>query len=149
MITKNYKITLKALSQSGKTYTKMYFVMFVLGRFQQLITIKSTRVTRQNTSAIDHIITNSIIPTGFKSGIIKTDISNHFPIFFCYKYIAEKEDAKKEFTYKRRFSDQSIETFKLRLRDINWSKVRLHRNANEACIIFLTLLIHYIMNASQ
>ena len=35
--------------------------------------------------------------TGFKSGIKKTDISDHFPIFCCYKYIAEKEDAKKKF----------------------------------------------------
>ena len=30
-------------------------------------------------------------------GIIKTDISYHFPVFFCYKYIAEKVDAKNEF----------------------------------------------------
>ena len=64
---------------------------------------KPTLVTRQTASAIDHIITNSKMYTGFKSGIIKTDISDHFPMFFCYKYIAEKEDAKKE--YKRRFSD--------------------------------------------
>ena len=47
----------------------------------------------------------------FKSGVTKTYISDHFPIFFCYKYIAEKEDAKREFIYKRRFSDQSIGTF--------------------------------------
>ena len=33
----------------------------------------------------------------FELGIIKTDISDHYPVFFCYKYIAEKEDAKKEF----------------------------------------------------
>ena len=52
--------------------------------------------------------------TGFKSGIVKTDISDYFPIFFYYKYIAEKEDVKKEFIYKSRFSDQSIETFKIK-----------------------------------
>ena len=73
---------------------------------------KPTLVTRQTASAIDHIITNSIMCTGFKSGIIKTDISDHFPVFVCYKYIAEKEDAKKELIYKRRFSDQPIGTFK-------------------------------------
>ena len=83
---------------------------------------KPTRVTRQAARAIDYIIANSIIDTGFKSGIIKTDISDHFPIFFCYKYIAEKEVAEKKFIYKRRFSDQSIGTLKIRLRDINWSK---------------------------
>ena len=67
-------------------------------RFGMIPTInKPTRVTRQTASAIDHIMTNSIMDTGFKSGIIKTDISDHFPIFFCYKYIAEKEDTNKEF----------------------------------------------------
>ena len=55
---------------------------------------KPTRVTRQIACAIDYIITNSIMRTGFKLGIIKTDISDHFPTFFCQKYIAEKEDAK-------------------------------------------------------
>ena len=80
---------------------------------------KPARVTRQTANVIDHIITKSIMHTGFKSGIINADIPDHFPIFFCYKYIAGKEDAKKVFIYKRRFSDQSIETFKVRLRDIN------------------------------
>ena len=37
--------------------------------------------------------------TRFKSGIIKSDISNHFPIFFFYKYIVGKKDAKKGFIY--------------------------------------------------
>ena len=70
--------------------------------------------------------------TGFKSAIIKTDISDHFQIFICYKYIAEKEDAKKEFKYKRKFSNQSIGTFKLRLCYIHCSKVRQYVKANEA-----------------
>ena len=56
------------------------------------------RDTRQTASTINHIITNSLMHTGFKSGIIKSDMSNHFPIFFCYKYIVEKEDAKKKFS---------------------------------------------------
>ena len=45
---------------------------------------KPRRATRQTPSTIDRIIKNSILHTGFKSGIIKTGISNHFPIFFCY-----------------------------------------------------------------
>ena len=111
---------------------------------------KATGVTRQtHDTDIDHIITNSIMHTGFKSRIIKTDISDHFPFFFCYKYIAKEEDAKKEFICKRRFSDQSIGTFKLRLRGVNWSKVTKSRNANEPYINFLTLLVHYMINASK
>ena len=101
---------------------------------------KPTRVTRQTANPVDHIITNSIKHTGFKSEIMKTEIPNHFPVFFCHKYIAEKEDAKKEFIYKRRFFNQSIGTFKIRLCDIHWSKVRQCRNAIEAYIIFFNII---------
>ena len=62
---------------------------------------------------------------------MKTGISDHFQFFFCYKYIAEKEDVKKEFKYKHKFSNQAIGTFKLRLCYINWSKVRQYRKVNE------------------
>ena len=55
-----------------------------------LTTNKPTHVTRQIASATDHIITNSKMHTGFKSGILKTDISDHLPIFFYCKYIAAK-----------------------------------------------------------
>ena len=43
---------------------------------------------------------------GFKVGIIKSDASDHFPVFFYYKYIAEKENAKKELIYKHKLSVQ-------------------------------------------
>ena len=48
---------------------------------------KPTSVTRNTAIAIDHIITNSAINAEFKTGIIKTDISNHFPIFFTFKRV--------------------------------------------------------------
>ena len=50
---------------------------------------KPTRVTRKTTTAIDHIITNSIINAEFKTGIVKTDISDHFPIFFIFKCVVD------------------------------------------------------------
>ena len=110
-------------------------------RFGMIPTInKPTRVTRQTASAIDHITINSIMHTGFKSGIIKAEISDHFPIFFCYMYLARKKDVKEEFIYKRRFYDQSIGRFKLRLRNINWSKIIQCRNANEPNINFFSII---------
>ena len=45
---------------------------------------------KKNTAAaIDHIITSSVINAEFKTGIIKTDISNHFPIFFILKCVVD------------------------------------------------------------
>ena len=82
---------------ANKTVQNFVNLMF---RFGMVSTIsKPSCVARQTDNAINHIIKKSIMHTGFKSGIIKTDISNHFLILFGYKYIAEKEDAKKKFRY--------------------------------------------------
>ena len=45
---------------------------------------KPTRVTRETSTAIDHILTNSFIDTIIKTGIIKSDVSDHFPISFLF-----------------------------------------------------------------
>ena len=61
---------------------------------------KPTRVTRNPASAIDHIITNSVINAEFKTGIIKTDIIDHFPIFFIFKCVVDTTAAREEFICK-------------------------------------------------
>ena len=43
-------------------------------------TRKPTRVTTNTATAVDHIITNVIINTEFKTGILKSCISNHSAI---------------------------------------------------------------------
>ena len=45
------------------------------------IVIKPTRVSKPNATIIDHILTNSFLNTNCSTGIIKIDISDHFPIF--------------------------------------------------------------------
>ena len=42
---------------------------------------KPTRVTKNNATLIDYIITNSFTDQENLTGILKTDISDHFPIF--------------------------------------------------------------------
>ena len=56
---------------------------------------KPTRVTRQTACAIDYIITNSIMHTGFISETIKTDISDHFPIFFVISILLKRKMLRK------------------------------------------------------
>ena len=46
---------------------------------------KPTTMTNKAISAIDHIITNSIYNKDFKTGIIKKDISDHFPVIYAFK----------------------------------------------------------------
>ena len=53
---------------------------------------KPTRATKKTATAIDHIITNSFVEITFKTAIIKSDVSDHFPIciFFLQQTYLEK-----------------------------------------------------------
>ena len=83
---------------------------------------KPTRVTKNTATAIDHIITNSelkaIINAEFKTCIIKTDISDCFPIFFVFKSVVDNTEAKEEFIHKQNYSGNWIETFQQKLHEI-------------------------------
>lgn len=52
---------------------------------------KYTRVTEKNKSVIDNIITN-VLSTGSKSGVVYSDISDHYPIIFFTKRIQRTVD---------------------------------------------------------
>ena len=43
---------------------------------------RPTTVTKTNATVIDQILTNSVIDSPLHSGIIKTDISDHFAVFY-------------------------------------------------------------------
>ena len=58
------------------------------------VIIKPTRVTKNTATAIDHIFINSITTTKFKTGIIKSDILDHFPIFFVANYNIHIKETK-------------------------------------------------------
>ena len=83
---------------------------------------KPTLVTSYIAGTIGHIITNSVINAEFKTGTIKTDISDHFPIIFIFESVVNRTEAREEFTYKRNYSGNSIETFRQKLREVNWMK---------------------------
>ena len=42
---------------------------------------KPTKITKTNVIMIDHILTNDFVNTNSYSGIVKSDISDYFPIF--------------------------------------------------------------------
>ena len=56
---------------------------------------KPTRVTKSNATLIDYIITNSFTGRENLTGILKTDISDHFPIFnISMKHGRDSNDKK-------------------------------------------------------
>ena len=72
--------------ESNKKVQQILSIMF---QYDMIPTInKPTRVTRHTATAIDHIITNTVISgTQHRSGIIKTDILDNFPISLLLTHV--------------------------------------------------------------
>ena len=65
--------------------------------------------------------------------VLKTDISDHFLIFFIFKCVVDTTETREEVTYKRNYSgNNSIETFKQKLREVSWNEIKQSNNANES-----------------
>ena len=49
-------------------------------------TNKPTGITKDTISAIDHLVTDSIINNQFKTSILTADISDHFSILYAFNF---------------------------------------------------------------
>ena len=98
---------------------------------------KPTRVTKNTATAIDHIITNQLLHRTINTGIIKLDISNHFPIFL----IAETEkritpEEKVQMT-KRLTNNKTKTKLKNALQEMTWDDVISSKQTDCTYAIFL------------
>ena len=84
------------------------FLNIIFGHSLVLVINKPTLVTKNAAAAIDHIFINSVTTTKFETGIIKSDISNHFPIFFVADCKVHTKETKKRFIFRRDLSDISV-----------------------------------------
>ena len=95
------------------------FLNIMFGHSMMPVINKPTRVTKNTATAIDHIFINSVTTTKFKTGIIKSDISDHFPIFFVADYNIHIKETKERFIFRRDLSDNSVEKFQYKLRTVS------------------------------
>ena len=110
--------------------------------FSMISTInKPTRVTSYTATAIDNIITNSIFDNDFESAIIKTDVSDHFPIIFTTKLKTTSSPINHvdQFIYKRDFNENSLNLFKQKLFETSWDSLKNIADANESYHKFLKI----------
>lgn len=111
--------------------TKNFYNMTFQNNLIPLIT-RPTRVTQSSATSIDQIFTNSIFECETKSGIFKTDISDHFLTFALIKQVVDCEMNEKIEIQKRDFRAQNIAQFKEKLKRINWNDVINSSTANHA-----------------
>ena len=114
-----------------------YFVDHMFSKGMLLVINRPTRVFKQSMTCIDHIYTNSFINQELLSGVIKTDLSDHFPVFIVDKNlkITNYPDSKKKQI--RKFNDKSITQFKNQLATTDWTIVLETQEPNLAYDTFL------------
>ena len=56
---------------------------------------RPTRVTKSSAAIVDNTLTNTLIDSHIQSGIVKTDISDHFAGIFYLKPISNRQILKR------------------------------------------------------
>ena len=112
-----------------------YYSLFVSNNYRPIIN-RPTRVGRNSATLIDHIWSNSENRPGHSSGIIQSGVSDHFPCF--YNLVCEEDRSENRYvsvTYRNK-SSANREIFREKLRDADWSQMRLVGDLDEMYNIF-------------
>ena len=115
------------------------FFNFMFGDSMMPVINKPTRVTKNIAAAVDHIFINCVTTTKFKTGIIKSDISDHFQIFFVADYNIHIKETKECFLFRRKLSDISVEKFKYKLRTVSWDSITNSSDTNKTYENFIEI----------
>ena len=98
---------------------------------------KPTRVTSSSATLIDNIICPLTAEQNVKSGILFTDISDHFPVFsvFTNSYLNKQDSLQKT----RDLSETNVKHFCDKLRQFNWDFILNENNGQIAFLHFFEL----------
>ncbi|XP_065683499.1 uncharacterized protein LOC136096317 [Hydra vulgaris] len=92
---------------------------------------RPTRVTINSATLIDNIISTDIFNKGIKKGILKTDITDHFPIFVTIDTYTAKNIDNKKVLKKRIINQNNLNLFKDQLSLLHWNNININNNAND------------------
>ena len=106
---------------------------------------KPTRVTKANATLIDHILTNDFLDTASSTGIVKSDISDHFPIFLITSAQYLDNIQNKTIIRKREINEKSRQYFMEILNETNWKYLYSLTDTNLPYEYFYVLSVAYII----
>ena len=127
---------LNVLDYETNTKVKKKFNLIFQHGFITVIN-KPTRVTRKIATAIDHIITNSISLSNITTGIIKTDMTDHVPIFLINSKNNIDVYAEDNYIFKQYINEKSIANFKTLIKMNDWEYIKDINCPNTAYDTFL------------
>ena len=123
-------LNLSSLDYASSTPVKNFLnLAFENGIFP--VINRPTRVTWASATAIDHILTNTIMDQDLQNGIIKLDISDHFPIFTILNSKIHNQCPKTKILT-RTINEESVENFKNILSLTDWNDVLSKTITNES-----------------
>ena len=123
-------LNLNSLDYASSTPVKIFFnLAFEKGIFP--VINRPTRVTWASATAIDHILTNTIMDQDLQNGIIKLDIIDHFPIFAILNSKVNNQCPKTKIPT-RTIKEVSVENFKNILSSTDWNDVLGKTITNES-----------------
>jgi hypothetical protein len=82
---------------------------------------RPTRISEKSATLIDNIYTNSQLSDNYKSGIILSDLSDHYPIFFLH--LTETITHHDTYITYRANTMKNKETFSSQLDNIDWQPI--------------------------
>ena len=91
-------------------------------------------------TAIDHILTNTILDFEVHSGIIKNDISDHFGISCVLKTDLERK-SNNEYILQRDIGESNVEKVKELMNTVEWNLITQSLNPNDSYSIFIEKFI--------
>ena len=96
---------------------------------------KPTRSTTDSHTCIDNIFSNHMGPDSKSlQGILFTDITDHFPVFFID--LSTKNKTEKRIVARRSFTTKAKENFKSKIDEFDWTRTRESTVAQEAMSLF-------------
>ena len=116
-------LNINSFDYDNNALVKSFSNLIFLSGFLPLIQ-RATKVTKTKVTAIDHIITDAIFESTMHSGIIKANISDHFPTFTILENSCNKnKNYKKTKLTKRDLSNKNIKTFQFLSENIKWDQI--------------------------
>ncbi|XP_065658222.1 uncharacterized protein LOC136082726 [Hydra vulgaris] len=109
---------------------KFYNELFKNGAFPLID--RPTRITEKTASIIDNIVTNDVFNESLKKGIIKSDISDHFPIFFSINIKPKVLPNERTTFLKRFYNEANLLSFYEQLSLLHWKDINTSSDVNFA-----------------
>ena len=101
---------------------------------------KSTRITNRSSTLLDNIITNNFHNNPLYTGIIQTDLSDHFPTFLATNNLLSNNISSKSTIIRRQINENSLKQFKNCLKNcVDWNLVLQSNDARGCPLITSTI----------